>query len=308
MVKKHILFFLSTFQLIICAQVNNNYVNYNIHINKAELEITRENITLACKLYSKAKNLHYMFNSDLWNYAVCSAIIKDTNTTLSLVNEILKRNVDKDNILKEQVFYFLEKDIQNLDIKKVNFLIYRNRIDSLFKEDQKYRVYDSCYIKYNKEIKKIDSSNVACVKNMFNQFGGYIPESEIGFGESYFNEPLDIIIRHQAFGNKSTIYNFSSNINTAIEKGVIDFRRAIFLKSIVSGKAEYGQSVNLIKIVYSNGEMISKKGKELANNSNVRVMGYPKINKQQADLINYNRKKAWYWNYRGIYIKSIIFL
>jgi len=276
--------------LVIFFYGDNLFGNkYNVVINSAEIAVVEKDYQKANRIYSSIffDSNQYMFSKDVWNYALSSIIEKDTATVIKCLTNLIEKDYDVEKINQNKYFKPVLKkmDVQNVK-KKISSIHLYTLIDSLHTEDQKYRIYDSMYVKYKSEINLIDSMNSVKLNKIF-QKCGFPSEKEIGSTQAF---SLWVMLLHQGYGTKR-IYNFSKYVESSLTKGKIEPSMGCALLLRLSGKDSYGLEFGIKKISYSglNSQVLGEKD-EMAKTKNF-ILGYYKVKPEVLSRLNKKREE-----------------
>ncbi|NLL27760.1 MAG: hypothetical protein GX259_03100 [Bacteroidales bacterium] len=253
--------------------MDKNVKQYYFHINAAERFIMQESYLQASKEYKKAFSLkNTPFAIDQYNAAICEIFTENYKKTKQYVSEILQKGYSIDNLLKDSVFKVFfeskygEKIIKNKPKIKIKDVEYRNILDSLFKEDQFYRLKVKNHIATTAEMR--DSIEIGDVKvsqslKKLIEKKGFPSEELIGISEYKF-DPIYYVIMLHSFQRLSTTNNDTnrfSDFTYLIEKAVSNGQlyNAVGLR-LLNNSRKYGgiiedakSNIIIIKIIDSNG-------------------------------------------------------
>lgn len=254
---------------------------YNSVINSAEISIINGDYKKANQIYFDifSESQQYMFAKDVWNYAISSALVKDTLMVERCLISLFEKDFDMERVVKNKYLApILNKVKKEGSEKLITRIDLYMLIDSLYEMDQKYRIYDSMYIKYKSENEKVDSMNSIKLKTIFDK--GFPSELEIGYVQM---EKLELLLLHQNYGNKR-LYDFTKYIEEALFDNKIEVMFAINLIMRLSGKDPYCDGCEVLKISYSNlnSDILTERD-SMSKNDNF-IIGYYK----QKDEILYN--------------------
>ncbi len=293
---------LLTLTYIVSATKSSNNVGYNKLINSAELAISDSNFSKATQIYYGifTDANQYMFAKDVWNYALSSILENDTQTTKKCIIDLIEKDFELEKINSNAYLKPVLRQIEVENIrKKVSNQVLYDLIDSLHTMDQKYRMFDSMYIKYKNEINLIDSSNAVILKKMFDA-QGFPSEMEVG-STQLFN--LKILLAHQNFGIKRQ-FDFTEYVSDGLHKNKIEANYGMNLIMRLSGKDPYCNDCEVVKLSYStlNSQLLEEKDK-MAETKNF-ILGHYKqydttineANKRRKEIgvasVSESRKKA----------------
>lgn len=295
--KYYIIFlFISTF---VNAQLKLNVKNYYKHINEAENLIIQNDINQAIKYYNEAFKFKDPFCKDLYNQAVCFAILNKKRKCLKNIKILLKYGYPIDSIFSNEKLKNIVKN-NKFKEKPIYDFSYRKTMDSLLDKDQFFRRLDR--ITYKDSIKKIDSINVLKILELINK-KGFPSERNIGVYSNFDYQPISIIIVHNSISG----YNFSKIVLDAINNGDLDNRVGADLHnlSVANGGDLYGTfSSGLVKYAFCKGREIIKSTEFGFIKINPELVKNKNINRELIGLddIETNQKKLLFGE-KHIYIK-----
>jgi len=231
-----IIFFLSLVPFIGLSQ-QKSVKEYYEKINKAELNIIKENYALSLSLYGQAFKLHDPFGIDILNAAIVAAKINNDNEVKNDFNRLQSKGFDVNSLKQNPVFtnYFKKNYIavKATISNKIN-VIYRNRLLEMVEADQKFLKSKESRKIYKDTINKIFQNNARELVFLIQKYG-FPSEEKVGIGVNNISNIVFAIIVHQSAGEKQVI-NFSGYLKHAILSGNFDNRQGSYLIEASEGR------------------------------------------------------------------------
>jgi hypothetical protein len=185
----------------------NNYISYHKLIYYAEGKILEEKYSDALNIYDSAFVIYEKnFSKDIYNAAICAAIIDDKIKSKRYLFELSNYGIRYIHIIHigifrkalKNSFFSFYLDYRKNRKKEINNFSFSNRkhfLDSLEILDREFRIKKGSYKIFSDTIKKIDSINIRLLKNYLlkNEF-----PNEKQYKIQYPNELYNpwVILRH----------------------------------------------------------------------------------------------------------------
>lgn len=216
---------------------SQNYIPYHQKIIQAEDSITMEDYEFALNMYWDAfSSVNRSFTKDLYNAAICAAILNDTTRMFSLMEQCLKQGVCFNKFETNTAafsHYFLSEQWKNIKKDSEYYeKIYLGQINKRYKElldslnvmDQIVRSEKEYCILHRPQSKKakaqrnkirhVDSINFEIIKQCLVRYG-YPSERNMGIGSSlgYFGHVCVWHITDSSFLNIQEIAFLNGEIS-----------------------------------------------------------------------------------------------
>lgn len=257
-----------------------DYLNYQIKINQAELNLVRGNkIESLNNYYLILTSSNGNFCKDVYNALLLSSELSKRDTFFTLLSLLLPKGLENSYINKQfEEFHkfpewkkFLNENESPSNINKP----LKAQIDSLGIIDQEFRIKKGSYEVYGDTIKTIDSLNMELLFELIalNQFPG---ESEIGVNNFSGRQGYDIIFHH---------YTQSASIDETKDKIT-----PLLINLVLQGKLLPNKASHWLEM--QNGEFTTGVFDVLSFIVNGQETGYfvPDYDKRKIIIINEYRK------------------
>ena len=197
---------------------------YYKYIHLAELAVINSNYKKAFARYTVAfiyKN--EPFSQDILNALIVSVVVKKTFIAKRYFKILQVRGYNM-NVLRMNKYCkrFLKKNInENSRLIKINNY-YRQKLDSMYFQDQKFRLNRDSFIAYKTSIIEIEASNLNTFDSLY-KFYGFPTENKVGNNsESVVTNCYDFIFYHIRPNHNSEKY--LAIVKDAIYKGDLNNR------------------------------------------------------------------------------------
>ncbi len=296
MIKKSVVY--SVLFFLLCnntyGQLSDSLLSYYHQINKAELAIIDSNYTLAIEFYQGA----FLFNpqpfkKDIYNKAVCAALIKDYNKAYSDFKHLADYSYEINLLTKRKElgdFFDSKYGKKLLKYNKKNIQLYNHKLretyDSLYRMDQFFRKKEGSYDVYGDTIEKIDNSNADVVNQLISKYG--FPSQElIGVYPNFDYNAIRIIVIHNQAGNSfGQYFNFTEILYDAVYSGKLDSREALQLITGSTGDDYYGfMSTGLVR------HGLDTNGNPENMDDNLSNWGFSKLKDEEEQEYNKRREE-----------------
>lgn len=206
---KNIPVLIVTFSLLFICEVSGqiqDFRKYQSGINKAELNIVRNNREEALNIYYKVlSESDGNFSKDIYNALILSKELNRPDTFFVFLDLLKFKNYSNDylNSLKEFEQFHKYPEWKSF-LKTNNQKVYidtalRSQLNDLHDKDQFFRVKEGSYTLYKDTISKIDSLNIHALLNIINRRG--LPgEKEAGARNFNGDQGYDIVLHHYTQG------------------------------------------------------------------------------------------------------------
>jgi hypothetical protein len=268
--------------------------SYNKYINLAELAITDSAYKKAGCFYDTAFVIRANpFAKDLYNAAVCNALLNEYSKCNAKLLTLLEKGLDTSVVADNIAFRaFLNSKEGRKILKEPVVPAYNTHLrhiyDSLQIADQYFRNKKPReYMKfYGDTVCAIDASNVKYMNKLILTYG-WPSEDLIGI-MNLNQQPFDIIITHQGYGAPCRIYDYNRDIRNAYENGQVSVQRAAYLILRTCEKDDLGLSAcGIVTVVYDSTEKF--KGENL--DEFLHKTGFYSLSDQNMKKINASRSE-----------------